>query len=160
MLISEFARQTGLPLDTVRYYVRRGLFRPELGGKGGRNPYQIFGAADVRAAGFVRLGQALGLSLGQIAMLLDEERSGRIDEARSLAILRDQRARLLDKAAELDRLVRYLDAKIAWIEAGSQGDPPAPDAPGARPPPLTAPASPRRGPRPGGRARPERSGRW
>lgn len=126
MLISEFARRTGLGLDTVRYYVRRDLLRPEVGGKGGRNPYQIFSEADVRAAGFIRLGQALGLSLKEIASLLEEERVGRIDDARSLAILDGLRSRLLAKSDEIAGLVRYLDAKIAWIEAGSEGEPPAP----------------------------------
>ena len=60
MLISEFARATGLSPETVRYYVRRNLLRPQLSTKGGRNPYQLFTDADVRIAGLIRLGQALG----------------------------------------------------------------------------------------------------
>lgn len=122
MLIAEFARASGLSIDTVRYYVRRNLFRPRQGSKGGRNPYQIFGADDLRTAGLVRLGQALGMSLADIASLLEEERSGRIDTARSLAILAEQRARLAAKAAELSTLIAYLDAKIAWVESGGDGE--------------------------------------
>ncbi len=34
MLISEFARTSGLSRDTVRFYVRLGLLRPETNGKG------------------------------------------------------------------------------------------------------------------------------
>lgn len=119
-----FARATGLSLDTVRYYVRRNLLRPALGAKGGRNPYQLFGPADLRTAELIRLGQALGLSLAEIGRLLEDEQAGRIDTARSLAILAEQRTRLARKVADLAMLIRYLDGKIAWIEAGAAGDPP------------------------------------
>ena len=125
MLISEFARATGLGLDTIRYYVRRDLLRPEVGSKGGRNPYQLFTAEDVRTAELIRLGQALGLTLREIGALLMEEKAGVLDAERSLVILREQRARLATKVAEMTQLVHYLDAKIAWIAGGSKGPPPA-----------------------------------
>jgi len=121
MQISEFAKTTGLGLDTIRYYVRRDLLRPSLGTKGGSNPYQIFTSQDVRTAEHIRLGQALGLSLRQIGVLIAEEQAGRIDAERSLAILREHRDRLAAKAEELGRLVAYLDAKIAWVNRGSTG---------------------------------------
>jgi DNA-binding transcriptional MerR regulator len=55
MLISEFARATGLTADTVRFYVRLGLLRPGAGALGGRHAYRIFGEPDVRAARAIRL---------------------------------------------------------------------------------------------------------
>lgn len=124
MLISEFSRVTGLGLDTIRYYVRRDLLRPELGAKGGRNPYQLFSSEDVRTAELIRLGQALGLSLREIGTLLREEQAGEIDTDRRLEILHEHRARLASKAHELARLVDYLDAKIAWVGGRGNGPPP------------------------------------
>jgi MerR family copper efflux transcriptional regulator len=67
MLISEFARATGLTRDTVRFYVRRGLLTPATNAKGGRHPYQSFTAADVQAAKIIRSAQSLGMSLKEIA---------------------------------------------------------------------------------------------
>lgn len=125
MLISEFAHAAGLSPDTVRYYVRRQLLRPRASDKGGRNPYQIFGEPELRTAELIRLGQALGLSLSEIGALLQEEQAGKIDQKRSVAILNEQRKRLAAKAAELRRLIRYLDRKIEWVSAGSKGKPPA-----------------------------------
>lgn len=124
MLISEFAKTTGLSLDTIRYYIRRDLLRPQHGAKGGRNPYQIFTARDVSTADHIRVAQALGLSLRQIAALLEQERAGDIDALRTLAILRERRDRLASKAEELGRLVGYLDAKITWVVNGCSGEPP------------------------------------
>ena len=42
MLISEFARATGLSTDTVRFYVRRGLLKPLAGSKGGSKSLSDF----------------------------------------------------------------------------------------------------------------------
>jgi DNA-binding transcriptional MerR regulator len=124
MLISEFAQNSGMSIDTVRFYVRRNLLRPALGAKGGRNPYQIFSQDDLGRAEMIRLGQALGLSLREIGEFLDEESSGKIDDARSVEILLGQRERLATKIQELTRLVAYLDAKVAWVRAGFGGPKP------------------------------------
>ncbi|TGD98684.1 MerR family transcriptional regulator [Methylobacterium nonmethylotrophicum] len=124
MLISEFARATGLSADTIRFYVRRGLIDPQAGTKGGRNPYQLFTPEHVRTAQLIRIGQALGLSLKEIGALLADVRDGRMDRDRSLAIMLDQRDRLRRKASEIGRMAGYLDAKITWVEAGSTGEQP------------------------------------
>lgn len=39
MLISEFAKATELPVDTIRFYISKGLLKPERSAKGGSNPY-------------------------------------------------------------------------------------------------------------------------
>ncbi|HVX76177.1 MAG TPA: MerR family transcriptional regulator [Bradyrhizobium sp.] len=125
MLISEFARAAGLSTDTVRFYVRRGLLVPELGGKGGRNPYQVFTEEHVRDARIIRLAQSLGMSLKEIALLGQEYRAGGMTRERSIEILSGQLSRLEQKARELDALASYLRTKIAWLENGEKG--PEPD---------------------------------
>ncbi|WP_313603008.1 MerR family transcriptional regulator [Rhizobium sp.] len=60
MLISEFAKAAELPIDTVRFYIAKGLLKPERSLKGGSNPYQIFKPDDVTAARMIRLQQTLG----------------------------------------------------------------------------------------------------
>ena len=119
VLISAFSRASGLSVDTVRLYVRRGLLLPATGSRGGRNPYQVFSERDLRAAELIRLGQALGLTLAEIGRLLADEQAGRIDRERSLEILTEQRDRLAGKVRELTRLVQYLDAKIESVSGGS-----------------------------------------
>jgi DNA-binding transcriptional MerR regulator len=124
MLISEFAEQTGMSVDTVRFYVRRNLLQPGIGSKGGRNPYQMFSAKDLETAEMIRLGQSLGLSLREIGEMLKEQARGEIDDVRSIEILLAQRERLAGKIRELTRLVDYLDAKVEWIRNGSSGSKP------------------------------------
>ncbi|WP_227307383.1 MerR family transcriptional regulator [Acidisoma cellulosilyticum] len=115
MLISEFARTTGLSTDTVRFYVRLGLLVPETSTKGGRNPYQVFTAELVDVARIIRLAQSLGFSLKEIAALGEEHRAGQMTRQRSAEIMSQQLARLEEKAAHLNAMTAYLRAKIDWL---------------------------------------------
>lgn len=121
MLISEFARATGLTSDTVRFYVRLGLLHPDAGTKGGRHPYQIFGESDLRAAERIRLSQAAGLSLKEIAILDDERRAGRMTSERRIEVVSAQIDKLEAKAADLRAMADYLRAKRTWLVNGEQG---------------------------------------
>lgn len=121
MLISDFAKATGLSLDTVRFYIKRGLITPETGSKGGRNPYQIFTADHVREARMIQMAQSLGMSLKEISAIGEEYRKGLITEARSVELMEQQLHRLERKQAELTAMGAYLQAKIAWVKAGSPG---------------------------------------
>jgi len=124
VLISEFARASGLPPDTVRFYVKRGLLKPEEGPRGGSNPYQVFTSADLAMARLVRLAQSLGFTLREIGALNEELRAAGMTKARKAAILRERLAEFEAKAAEVARLTVFLRAKIAWIEGGESGPEP------------------------------------
>lgn len=124
MLISEFTKATGLPLDTVRFYIAKGLLTPQRSLKGGANPYQIFSREDVTAARMIKLQQTLGYSLGEIAVLNEEYRSGAGSPARTVEILEAQIGRLEQRRAEIDAALSFLKGKAAWIRAGKPGDAP------------------------------------
>lgn len=129
MLISAFARESGLSVDTVRFYVRRGLLQPALGRKGASRPYQVFGEADLKTARIVRMAQAQGLSLDEIGTFFAGKLAGVVGDAELLAFLLKQRARLTRRIDELLGFITYLDAKIAWMEGDRTG--PQPQFPSA-----------------------------
>jgi MerR family transcriptional regulator, copper efflux regulator len=124
MLISEFARATGLTPDTVRFYVRLGLLQPETNGKGGRNPYQIFTKDHIRAARLIRMAQILGMSLKEIGAVGDELRDHGISDERSIEIMNVQLHRIEERLAELNHMASYLRAKVLWLKSGRQGPEP------------------------------------
>jgi MerR family transcriptional regulator, copper efflux regulator len=124
MLISEFARATDLPVDTIRFYIGKGLLRPERSAKGGSNPYQIFCQEDVTLARMIRLQQTLGYSLGEILTLNEEYRAGQHSPERTIEVLQSQIARLEERKAALDAALSFLRGKLEWIEAGKVGEAP------------------------------------
>ena len=124
MLISEFSRRTGLARETIRFYVRLKLLRPRTTSKGGRHPYLMFTEDDVHTAEVIRVGQALGLSLRELANLREARRQGRMQLEQRSALMRAQLARLEIKSSELKKLKRYVRAKIAWLEGGEAGPEP------------------------------------
>ncbi len=135
MLISEFARAANLPPDTVRFYVKRGLLRPETGRRGGSNPYQEFTRADLARARLVQLARSLGFTLREIALIAEEVEAKGLGRKRRVAILEERLGALDAKAVELAHMTAYLRAKIAWMKAGERGPEPEP-APAGVPGPF------------------------
>jgi MerR family copper efflux transcriptional regulator len=125
MLISEFARVTGLPRDTVRFYARLGLLQPKTNSKGGRHPYSIFADKDIQAAEVIRIAQSLGMSLKEIAAFTEERRKGRLTRERRAQIMSVQLVGLEAKATELEMMISYVRAKLHWLKGDEQG--PEPD---------------------------------
>jgi DNA-binding transcriptional MerR regulator len=124
MLISEFARATDLPVDTIRFYIAKGLLKPERSAKGGSNPYQTFRREDVTAARMIRLQQTLGYSLSEILALNEEYRAGEQSSEHTIAVLQKQIARLEERKAALDAALAFLNGKVEWIKAGRPDDAP------------------------------------
>lgn len=124
MWIAEFAQRAGVKATTVRHYLREGLLAPRTGLAGGSRPYLEFTDADLRLLSAIQAGQALGLSLQEIKLLIDERRSGG-GSARTIKALSAQREKLRGRAVELQAMLAFLDRKIAWLEAGAKGPPPS-----------------------------------
>jgi len=123
MWIAEFALRGGVKTTTVRHYVREGLLAPKAGLAGGSRPYLEFTEADLRLLAAIQAGQALGMSLREIWLLIADRRSGN-GSTKMLKALVQHREKLRRSAVELQTMLSFLDRKIAWLEAGAKG--PAP----------------------------------
>ncbi|GGH56228.1 MerR family transcriptional regulator [Frigidibacter albus] len=124
MLISEFARKAGLPVDTIRFYIAKGLLKPDRALKGGSNPYQLFKPEDVTAARMIKLQQKLGYTLGEILALNEEYRAGEHSSERTIEVIQLQIERLQHRKEAMDAALAFLLGKLDWIRSGKPG--PAP----------------------------------
>jgi len=124
MLIGEISRQTGVSIQTLRFYERKRVLRSPARGDSG---YRTYGAMDLQRLGFIKQSQELGFTLNEIRELLDiheqfappqrarparwnravriaRERLDLIDtKLRALQAMRAQLAGALGKAAEVPR---------------------------------------------------------
>ena len=65
--IGEAAKETGLSIDTIRFYEKERLLRRSTRTEGG---FRVFGQSQIQALKFIRKSQELGFSLSEIRELL------------------------------------------------------------------------------------------
>ena len=65
--IGRVATETGLSIDTIRFYEKQGLLKRSPRSEGG---FRLFGVGDIETLKFVRKAQELGFSLNEIRELL------------------------------------------------------------------------------------------
>ena len=111
--IGEAAKQTGLSVDTIRFYEREGLLKRSTRTEGG---FRLFGQHQIHALKFIRKAQELGFSLQEIRELVylqgDEIES--CEHVREL--LEQKAASVRAKIEELRKLQRSLEKALHQCE--------------------------------------------
>jgi len=126
LTIGKVARETGVGIETLRFYEREGLIAEPARRPSG---YRDYGPAVIQRVGFIKRAKELGFSLREIAELL----SLRVDEQRTCAdIYSLARAKIGDierRLAELRRMKKALASlAAACTGAGPTGECPILDA--------------------------------
>jgi DNA-binding transcriptional MerR regulator len=97
--IGQVAQETGLSIDTIRFYEKQGLLRRSPHSEGG---FRLFSLSDIETLKFVRKAQELGFSLNEI---------------RELLILRSDRVPGCSHVKELlERKLSAVEQKIAELQ--------------------------------------------
>lgn len=105
--VQKLAQLAGVSTRTLRYYDEMGLLKPARISSSG---YRIYGAAEVDRLQQILFYRELGVSLESIAEIVS---SPSFDGAKAL---REHRAKLLEKRAQLDHLIANVDKTIAFTE--------------------------------------------
>lgn len=117
MRIGELAERTEVPVRTIRFYEQTGLMPvPQRTPNG----YRIYAEDAVTRLRFVRSAQMLGLSLAEIAAVLQLRDSARPPCAFVAELLRDH-AQALD--VRIRELTALRDALRTRLPAGAEPDP-------------------------------------
>ena len=111
--IGKLARETGLSVDTIRFYEKEGLLREPPRSPGGFRQYT---ARDAEHLHFIRCAQELGFSLAEVRELL----LIRIENAHACTQVRDfirlKLASVRQKMNDLKRLEHSLKAALGECE--------------------------------------------
>jgi MerR family mercuric resistance operon transcriptional regulator len=123
MLIGKLAAQTGVNIETIRYYERVELLSAPARTDGG---HRVYDADHVRRLTFIRRSRELGFSLDDIRTLLALSDGKRDCAAKELTLrhLTDVRG----KIASLKRLERALKGMTQACKPGDQNSCPIFDA--------------------------------
>ena len=109
MRIGQVAKDTGLSVDTIRFYERQGLLAHPPRTEGG---FRLYSERDLSALRFIRSVQGLGFSLEEIGVLLSL-RSGNTEACSAVRdLLAGKLVHVRTKIGELAELERDLDRAL------------------------------------------------
>ncbi len=108
--IGELSRETGVNVETIRYYERVHMLPAPPRTAGGRRAYD---ARHRRALWFIRRARDLGFSLNEVRALLDLDGAGRASCAEVREIASVHLASVRAKLADLARLESILSMAVA-----------------------------------------------
>ncbi|MDR1019993.1 MAG: MerR family transcriptional regulator [Synergistaceae bacterium] len=110
MTIAEVSRRYELSTDTLRYYERVGLIPPVRRGKGGIRDY---GDKDIEWVRFIKCMRIANIPIEVLIEYVNLFKEGKDTQESRKALLREQRDRLAERIANLQKILEKLDFKIA-----------------------------------------------
>jgi MerR family copper efflux transcriptional regulator len=108
MRIGELSKRSGVSVDTLRYYERRGLIRADRWPNG----YRDYPEGTEEVLGLIRLAQSLGFSLSEVAQLTVRLDEG-LSEAEIATLLSEKQAEIDARIANLTQLREALALRAA-----------------------------------------------
>lgn len=118
MLIGELAKQSGLSVQTVRFYEREGLLPAPARRRSG---YRIYTDAELRQLKFIKQAKTLGFTLKEVRRILDTRKRGLCpcDEVKTTAA--DHLQNVRKQIRQLQRFERELSKALTlWKKQGDQ----------------------------------------
>lgn len=106
MLIGELADAVGLTTQAIRFYERKGLLPPA---NRATNGYRHYDDAAVARLGFIRAGQAAGLTLVQLRSIVDLRDHGQAPCSHVAQLVEDELVDVRRRIEELRRLQDELE---------------------------------------------------
>jgi MerR family mercuric resistance operon transcriptional regulator len=114
LTIGKVAAATGVNVETVRFYHRRGLLaepKKEIGG------FRYYGAEAVIQLRFIKRAQATGFSLEEIKGLMALDQIGSCQQTHDIAVAKLQL--IEEKIKDLNRIRKTLKQLVQECEAGT-----------------------------------------
>jgi MerR family mercuric resistance operon transcriptional regulator len=117
--IGTLARETGLSVDTIRFYEREGLLREPPRSSGG---FRLYAARDVEHLHFIRCAQELGFSLAEVRELLLTQDDNRHACTQVRDFIGQKLASVHQKMLDLRKLERALRRALGECEKALKHD--------------------------------------
>lgn len=106
--IGDFSVVTGVSIDTLRYYEKEGLLRPQRDS----NNRRVYMETDERWVAFLLRLKATGMPLVEIKKYSDLRSIGDTTIGKRMSLLLEQRERLDEQRTVLNNHIEFLENKI------------------------------------------------
>jgi MerR family Zn(II)-responsive transcriptional regulator of zntA len=115
LLISQLSKMTGVPVHTIRYYEKYGLFKGKKDPHVSSNNYLRYNEEDVDKLELIKEAKDLGFSLSEMKSLIDAWYGRRLSVEKKTDILLDKIKEIDGKIAHLKRMKKMLGKAIAEV---------------------------------------------
>ena len=114
MFIGEISKQTGIPINTIRFYENQGVLEIPKRSESG---YRLYKQDTVSKLQFIKKAQGFGLTLGEIRVIIKKSQKGIEPCCDHVKGLLDKKIREFDKTIkELQGMKKGLKALIkTWV---------------------------------------------
>ncbi|WP_225974135.1 MerR family transcriptional regulator [Arachidicoccus ginsenosidivorans] len=102
-LIHQLSKETGIPIGTIRFYEKSGLFRGKTKEEVKTNNYVYYGDEVVEKLRFIQMAKAVGFTLSEIKEVIDAWYKKQISKNAKIEVL--------------DRKLLQIDEKIKELKA-------------------------------------------
>jgi DNA-binding transcriptional MerR regulator len=118
LTIADAARTSGVSADTLRYYERAGLIASVVRSESGHRRYSD---DDLRWIETLQCLRRTGMPIRDIRRYAELVREGEGNEQERLTLLREHRAAVLDRLAEVRGHLAFVERKITNYEENLDG---------------------------------------
>ena len=102
-LINQLSKETGIPIGTIRFYEKSGLFKGETKKEVTTNNYVYYGDEVIDKLRFIQMAKAVGFTLSEIKEVVDAWYKKEIN--------------ISSKIKVLDKKLQQIDEKIKELKA-------------------------------------------
>jgi MerR family transcriptional regulator, copper efflux regulator len=114
MLISELAKKSGLPIDTIRFYEKKGLIDSELIQRRSNN-YREYAEISLERLVLIQQAKRLGFTLIEIQEWIKDFESDQLTVDQKQSILGRKLDQIEERINELKEMKSYLSEKLVRL---------------------------------------------
>lgn len=107
-LINQLSKETGIPIGTIRFYEKSGLFSGETKKEVTTNNYVYYGDEVVEKLRFIQMAKAVGFTLSEIKEVIDVWYKKKLSQKAQIQVLDLKLAQIDQKIEELNIIKKQI----------------------------------------------------
>lgn len=109
LLINQLAKETGIPIHTIRFYEKYGLFKGKKDESKKTNNYTYYDEEVIDKLDLIQNAKSVGFTLAEIKLLINAWYSKRISKEKKLEILNQKLIQIDQKIEELKAVKKQIN---------------------------------------------------
>jgi MerR family copper efflux transcriptional regulator len=107
-LINQLSKETGIPIGTIRFYEKSGLFNGETKKEVTTNNYLYYGDEVIDKLRFIQMAKAVGFTLSEIKEVVDAWYKKEINKKSKIKVLDKKLLQIDEKIKELKAVKKQI----------------------------------------------------